>query len=156
MRTAGERCSRWIGADISGNILRHAKQYLEGKENIELIELSTVGLMEIPTSSIDLVYCTVVFMHLYEWDRYKYVEEAFRVLRLGGRCFFDNVDIKSEEGWKVFMESCDISKEQRPAHVTMTSTGDELETYAIRTGFKEAKIHRWDNTWVGVTGIKQL
>lgn len=153
-KVLSRRCAKWIGTDISGNMIRHAGERLAGIENIELIELSTVGLKEIPDQSIDLVYCTVVFMHLYEWDRYQYVLEAFRVLKPGGRCFFDNVDITSTHGWKVFMESFSYERDQRPARMSMISTGGELKTYALKAGFKEVVVHRWDDAWVGVTGVK--
>ena len=148
------RCSRWIGTDISGHMLQYAAERLKGLENVELIELSTVGLKEVSNNSVDVVYCTVVFMHLYEWDRYKYVQEAFRVLKPGGRCFFDNVDITSNHGWKVFTDGCSFDIDKRPAHVSMVSTGEELQTYALRAGFEDVRVHRWDDTWVAVTGTK--
>jgi ubiquinone/menaquinone biosynthesis C-methylase UbiE len=148
------RVSRWIGADISGNMLAHAAQRLKGKSNIELLELATIGLREIPSNSVDLAYCTVVFMHLLEWDRYRYVEDSFRVLKSGGRCFFDNVDIISDHGWEVFLAGYSIDVERRPSQLSMTSSGDELRTYAEKAGFQNVKIHRWDNAWVGVTGVK--
>jgi ubiquinone/menaquinone biosynthesis C-methylase UbiE len=135
-------------------MLRYAAERLKGLQNVELIELSTVGLKEIPDDSVDVVYCTVVFMHLYEWDRYKYVQEAFRVLKPGGRCFFDNADITSGHGWKLFMDGTHFEIDKRPAHVSMVSTGEELHAYALRAGFKDVKVHRWDDTWVGVTGTK--
>ena len=153
-KVLSSRCAKWIGTDISGNMIRHAAERLAGINNIELIELSTVSLKEIPDNSIDMVYCTVVFMHLYEWDRYRYVLEAFRVLKPGGRCFFDNVDIISTHGWKVFMESFSYDIDKRPARMSMTSSGGELKTYATKAGFKEVVVHRWDDAWVGVTGIK--
>ena len=118
------RCARWIGTDISRRMLDVAAERLRDCSNVELVELGTVGLREIPDASVDLVYCTVVFMHLYEWDRYRYVHEAYRVLRPGGRCFFDNVDITSNHGWKVFMDGFALDIEHRPAHLSMTSTGD--------------------------------
>jgi len=148
------RCRKWIGTDISGCMLQYAAQRLNGLENVELIELSTVGLKEVADDSVDVVYCTVVFMHLYEWDRYRYVQEAFRVLKPGGRCFFDNVDITSSHGWKVFMDGFSYDIEKRPAHLSMASTGEELQAYALRAGFKDVEVHRWDDAWVGVTGIK--
>jgi ubiquinone/menaquinone biosynthesis C-methylase UbiE len=148
------RCSKWIGTDISSNMLHYAAERLAGLDNIELVELSTVGLKEISDNSIDAVYCTVVFMHLYEWDRYRYVKEAFRVLKAGGRCFFDNIDITSKHGWKVFLEASAYDLDKRPAHLSMTSSGDELETYLLRAGFDKVKIHRWDEAWVGATGVK--
>ena len=148
------RCSKWIGTDISSRMLQYATERLRGLENVALIELSTVSLKEVSDNLADVVYCTVVFMHLYEWDRYKYVQEAFRVLKPGGRCFFDNVDITSSHGWKVFMDGCSFDADKRPAHISMVSTGEEIQTYALRAGFKDVKVHRWDDTWVGVTGVK--
>ena len=149
------RCSKWIGTDISGRMLEVAAERLRGCPNVELIELSTVGLGEVPDASVDVAYCTVVFMHLFEWDRYRYVQEAFRVLRPGGRCFFDNLDITSPHGWKVFMEGATFDIEGRPAHLSMTSSGDELSTYAVKAGFSDVRVHRWDDAWVGVTGTKR-
>ncbi len=148
------KCQKWIGTDISANMLHYAAQRLDGLYNIELIELSGVGLQEIADNSIDLVYCTVVFMHLYEWDRYQYLQEAFRVLKSGGRCFFDNVDLTSSHGWEVFMAGYAYPIDRRPAYLSMCSTGEELETYARQSGFSEIKIHRWGDARVGVTGIK--
>jgi ubiquinone/menaquinone biosynthesis C-methylase UbiE len=148
------RCSKWIGTDISVNMLRHAAQRLKDLENVSLIKLTKVSLKEIRDETIDVVYCTVVFMHLYEWDRYTYVKEAYRVLTPGGRCFFDNLDIASKTGWKTFTEGLQLDIDKRPANLSMTSTGEELETYAIKAGFSDIKIHRWDDAWVAVTGVK--
>lgn len=148
------KCAKWIGTDISGNMLKYAAQRLAGFENIELVELSGVGLSEIADNSVDLVYCTVVFMHLYEWDRYRYVQEAFRVLRSQGRCFFDNADLTSNHGWELFMAGFSYDIDRRPAYLSMCSTGEELHSYATRAGFSEVKIHRWGDARVGVTGIK--
>ena len=77
-------CRRWVGGDISVNMLRHAARRLAGLSNIALVELSGFDLAPIPDASVDVVYCTVVFMHLEEWDRFGYLLEAHRVLRPGG------------------------------------------------------------------------
>ena len=77
--------------------------------------------------SIDVVYCTVVFMHLDEWDRYEYVKEAFRVLKPGGRAYFDNFNLMSEEGWAIFESHHQIS--ERPSHISKSSTPQELLKY---------------------------
>jgi len=76
-------CARWIGADVSPNMLRFAAENLSELANVQFVELSGYDLAPIATESIDFVYCTVVFPHLSQWDRYSYVEEAFRVLRGG-------------------------------------------------------------------------
>lgn len=147
-------CLHWIGTDISGHMLEHARRRLVACPNVSLIELGEVGLREIPDDTIDLVYCTVVLMHLYEWDRYRYVQEAFRVLRPGGRCYFDNMDITSAPGWQMFEDSLRFPAEKRPAQLSSISTGEELQAYATRAGFAEIKVHRLPQGWVAISGVK--
>ena len=96
------RCRRWIGCDVSPNMLKIAAERLREFSNVELVEISGHDLKPIADHSIDLVYCTVVFMHLEQWDRYNYVEEAFRVLRAGGKLYVDNANLCSEKGWEIF------------------------------------------------------
>jgi ubiquinone/menaquinone biosynthesis C-methylase UbiE len=147
-------CREWIGTDISANMLGFARQRLQGLENVKLVELSGSALKEIPSESVDVVYCTVVFMHLFEWDRYRYVHDAHRVLRPGGRIFYDNVDIISPYGKVIFDYALSLDPMARPAFLSMTSTGDELETYARWAGFTDIQVHRWDDAWVGIAAIK--
>jgi ubiquinone/menaquinone biosynthesis C-methylase UbiE len=148
------QCLHWFGADISAGMLGHAATRLKGRPNTTLVELATVGLQEFPRDAFDLVYCTTVFMHLLEWDRYRYVEEAFRVLRPGGRCFFDNYPLDSEHGWKVFLESSSYPLDRRPAHLSMSSSREELRTYLAKAGFAKVAVHDLPNTMIAATGEK--
>jgi SAM-dependent methyltransferase len=148
------QCVHWIGTDISGVMIAHARSRLTALPNVTLIELSSVGLQEILSESLDVVYCTIVFMHLYEWDRYTYVKEAFRTLRPGGRCFFDNVSLSSAPGWEMFEAGRAYPLERRPAHLSMCSTREELETYLKRAGFAAIHIHEFPNGRIAATGQK--
>jgi SAM-dependent methyltransferase len=113
-----------------------------------------VGLQEFPEGAFDLVYCTIVFMHLFEWDRYRYVQEAFRVLRPGGRCYFDNYPLDSAHGWKVFTEGARYPLERRPAHISMASTREELSIYLSKAGFDAVRVHDLPNELIAATGRK--
>lgn len=148
------QCIHWIGTDISSGMIAHASRRLAGIDNVTLVELSGVGLREIYSGSLDVVYCTIVFMHLYEWDRYTYVAEAFRTLRPGGRCFFDNVNLASPAGLEMFEAGRSYPLERRPAHLSMCSTREELETYLRRAGFVEITVHEFPNGRIAAVGRK--
>jgi len=135
------RCRRWIGADVSPHMLGFAAERLREFRNVEFVELPGNDLSPIADSSIDFVYCTVVFMHLESWDRYAYVEEAFRVLRPGGRLYVDNVDLCSEGGWAIFETHRRFPIAQRPDHITVCSTPQELQEYLKRAGFEAIQSH---------------
>jgi SAM-dependent methyltransferase len=147
-------CLHWFGSDISGGMLGHAAKRLKDRPNTTLVELATVGLQEFPMDAFDLVYCTVVFMHLFEWDRYRYVQEAMRVLRPGGRAYFDNFPLDSDHGWEVFTQGGRYPLESRPAHLSMSSSREELRTYLTKAGFAEVTIHDLPNGLIAASGRK--
>ncbi|HZZ18404.1 MAG TPA: class I SAM-dependent methyltransferase [Opitutaceae bacterium] len=153
-KVMSRECLHWFGADISSGMLGYAAERLKERPNTTLVELATVGLQEFPRDSFDLVYCTIVFMHLLEWDRYKYVEEAFRVLRPGGQCYFDNFPLDSKHGWNVFIEGTRYPLERRPAHISMASTREELSIYLRNAGFVDVKVHDLANELIAATGRK--
>ena len=128
-------CHKWVGCDVSPHMLKLAAQRLEGLANVEFYEISGFHLQPVPDASMDVVYSTVVFMHLEEWDRYNYVMEAKRVLRQGGRLYVDNANLCSDLGWEVFEVHRQIPLDQRPPHICKHSTESELVTYLQRAGF---------------------
>lgn len=148
------RVKAWIGTDISANMIGHATRRLAHLPNVRLVELSDVGLGEIPAESVDVVYCTVVFMHLYEWDRYAYVAEAFRVLRPGGRLYCDNIDITSTMGWTMFSDSASYPPKERPSYLPMLSSADELRVYGRKAGFATVTVEQYDDAWVALIAKK--
>lgn len=148
-------CKQWIGCDVSSNMLQYARQRLESYSNVELIEVSGFDLHQVPDESIDLVYCTVVFMHLDEWDRYNYILEAYRVLRPGGRIFVDNFNLRSNEGWEVFETARRNFPRYRPPHISKASTPQEIEVYLERARFQQIRIQE-QGMWVYGWGIKSV
>jgi ubiquinone/menaquinone biosynthesis C-methylase UbiE len=147
-------CRKWIGCDVASNMLSLTAERLKDLPGIELRELSGYDLTGIEDASVDVVYCTVVFMHLEPWDRYNYVLEAYRVLQPGGRVYVDNISLCSDGGWKVFeTHRASFSPANRPPHMTHNSTPQEIETYLTRAGFCDVRI-RTDDDWIRASGIK--
>src|SRR5256886_5017420 len=107
-------CRKWIGCDVASNMLALAAERLRDLSNVELVEISGYNLSVVADVSVDVVYCTVVFMHLESWDRYNYISEAFRVLRPGGRIYVDNINLCSDGGWKVLEAQAPSSTPKPP------------------------------------------
>jgi SAM-dependent methyltransferase len=146
-------CRRWIGCDVSSNMLKHAAKRLSQYENVTFMEISGFDLQPVADGSIDMVYCTVVFMHLDEWDRFNYVREAHRVLRAGGRVYIDNFNLCSDQGWAIFEQHGAIPPDKRPPHISKSSTPQELDTYLHRAGFRSITVEQ-SGTWVRGWAVK--
>lgn len=146
-------CKQWIGCDVSPNMLKLAQERLSSFGNVRFVELSGYDLRPIADASVDLVYCTVVFMHLDEWERYNYILEACRVLRLSGRIFIDNFNLCSEEGWGIFETHRQVAPADRPPHMARASTPQEIEAYFRRAGLAEIQV-RENGAWVQAYAVK--
>jgi len=148
-----QRCGRWIGADVSREMLRHARTALAARPNVSFVHLNGIDLEGVDDHSVDVAYCSGVFMHLDEWERYRYLTEAFRVLKPGGRVYVDNIDLVSPEGWRIFLETARVDPLARPTNVSKTSTSAELQWFATQAGFTDIRL-RPGTLWITVIARK--
>ncbi len=146
-------CARWIGADVSSGMLRHAGRAMAHLRNATFVEISGYSLAPVASESVDVVYCTGVFMHLDEWERFSYVEETFRLLRPGGRVYVDNINLLGDVGWAQFIALKRVPAAKRPPQASRTSTPEELTTYLQRAGFCHIVCER-EPLWVSARGEK--
>jgi ubiquinone/menaquinone biosynthesis C-methylase UbiE len=134
------RVRKWIGADVSREMLGHTRAALGGAANVELIHLTGDGLPASLDGSVDVVYCTTVFMHLEEWDRYRYIQGAFRALKPGGRLYVDSFSLLSPAGWALFEAMAKFPPAERPPHISKASTPQELQTFVEKAGFEAIRV----------------
>lgn len=147
-------CGHWTGADVSKKMIETVRQALAHLPNVSFVALNGADLAGVESESLDVVYCTGVFMHLDEWDRFRYVEDSMRVLKPGGALYFDNFNLLSDDGWTLFLKVARHDPATRPANISKSSTPDELKTYAERAGFADIRI-RTGSLWVTVIALKQ-
>jgi SAM-dependent methyltransferase len=150
-RFLAPHCRHWTGGDVSQNMLRFAAESLADLPNVSTVRLNGYDLAGIADRSLDVVYCTGVFMHLDEWERFRYVQDARRVLRPGGRLYVDNFNLLEPEGWALFLELFRMDPLKRPANVSRHSTPQELEAYVTHAGFTDVRV-RTGGLWVTVVG----
>ncbi|HRE80998.1 MAG TPA: class I SAM-dependent methyltransferase [Opitutaceae bacterium] len=146
----------WIGCDVSAEMIRQAQRKTLGLPNVRFVEVSGHDLQPVPDASVDVVYCTVVFMHLDEWDRYAYCLEAKRILKPGGRFYCDNANIASAEGWEMFEGvRTRFAPGERPAQASRCSSVPEFETFFAKAGFENWHVATRP-MWVYGWGTKPL
>ena len=80
------------------------------------------------------------------------------MLRPGGRCYVDSVDLTSARGWAMFEElAARHHPLERPPNISKMSTVDELETYLTRAGFEDVQTEpHADDLFVRVCGRAPL
>jgi SAM-dependent methyltransferase len=96
------KVARWHGVDISSNMLGVARGRLAEFDNVGFDALDRSALQMLGDASFDKAYCVAVFIHMDKEDFVLYLRELRRVLRPGGRLYFDCWNIAHPIGWKRF------------------------------------------------------
>ncbi len=147
-------CKKWIATDVSENMLEHTRERTKGLDNVETVATNGWDLSPIADGSVDVVYCTVVFMHLDEWERFSYVREAMRILQPGGRVYVDNFNLLGDDGWAFFLSTAEqYAPLERPPNISKSSTPEELRTYLARAGFTKIGLEQ-NEMWTWAYGTK--
>ena len=130
-------CGSYVGSDISANMLAIAAENCRSRENVEFVELEETRPLPFPDSSFDAVFSQAVFIHLDREDCYRYMREAFRVLRPGGRAYFQFFNLLHFEGFKLFdwISKYAIGPQGRVRGRIQFATAPEVRAYSKAAGF---------------------
>lgn len=133
-------CKKWIGTDISENMLKVASERMEEFDNVELHTLQRNDLSCIADNSIDKVYSVAVLCHMDKEDLFNYLREIYRVLKPGGCIYVETWNLASDIGWKRWKyeaDNCfkaDHSMRKDVARNQFCSP-DEFDLYVTKAGF---------------------
>jgi ubiquinone/menaquinone biosynthesis C-methylase UbiE len=148
-------CGEWHGVDISENMIAYAKERTAGMPNVFLQALPDNSLSVFPDNTFDCVYSSIVFMHLDKPDMFTYMREAVRVLKPGGRAYFDTYNLLSSEGWQIFLDLVNrFAVGGRPGHISQFSTPEEVRKYMTEAGFAEVHVDDQNTQLVVMLGRK--
>jgi ubiquinone/menaquinone biosynthesis C-methylase UbiE len=152
------RVEFWQGVDISQNMVNVAAQRLAGSSNVAVQALTRPAL-PFADASFDAVYSIAVFIHMDKEDFFIYLREMFRVLKPGGRVYFDHWNLAHAIGFKRFLYEAnfydkhgDVSVRKDVARNQFT-TPQEVEVFLKQAGFHVTEIMD-DTCWVQALAIK--
>lgn len=151
-------CKKWIGVDISENMLDVAKERLSSFDNVEFHALVRNDLSCIPDNSIDKVYSVAVFCHLDKEDLFNYLREMNRILKPNGTIYVETWNLAHNIGWKRWQYEADnwfISDHSERKDVTRNQfcSPDEFDLYVKKAGFEIMGSYS-DSVWNQIVASK--
>jgi cyclopropane fatty-acyl-phospholipid synthase-like methyltransferase len=139
------RCREFHGVDISANMIRVAQERTKDLPNVRLRALDASSLDVFPEATFDRVYCQIVLIHLDREEVFLYLKDAFRVLKPGGRAWFQTNNLLHRSGWACFQGVANEARAQGQANRGRVHflTAPELRKYVEGAGFSidEARSH---------------
>lgn len=96
------RVLEYHGADVSQNMVQHARRRCAALDNVFFYHVPTVDLTCFPSGKFDAVFFQVVLIHLDREDAFHYLEEARRLLKPSGRLWAQFYNLLHPAGWAEF------------------------------------------------------
>ncbi len=153
-------CAKWTGTDISGAMLKVAKERLQDFSHTEFVELERTSLDMLQDASLDRAYSVAVLCHMDKEDLYLYLQELHRILKDGGMAYIETWNLSHPMGWKRWefevanWARSDHSKRKDVARNQFCAP-DELRLYLEHAGFDVISLYD-DSAWNQATVAKGL
>lgn len=124
------------GADISPYMLLHAARRMRELENVRLHRLESCDLRSLESERYDKVFFQHVLIHLDPEDLFNYLREARRVLRRGGRAYFQFYNLLHEGGFRELVHAADqvILQGGKQRGAVRCHTAEEVRFLVERAG----------------------
>jgi ubiquinone/menaquinone biosynthesis C-methylase UbiE len=133
---------QWWGLDVSAQMVAIARERCAHLSNVQFFVGHGADLRQIPSASVDKLYCHAVFIHMDKEDAYSYLVDARRVLRPGGLFYFDMWNLCDEAGWLRWQMERALyqGRSDRPLHRNQFASPDEVRTLIRHAGFHPLQV----------------
>jgi SAM-dependent methyltransferase len=138
-RELAPRCQRWIGADVSREMIRRAAARTSHLDNVSFLILEGADLSALADASLDRIYCHSVFVHIDSEDVFRYLREIRRALAPGGLAYVDTWNLLHPEAWEWFSRSVQESPltGRKDVWRPQFATTPELRLLVEKAGLRE-------------------
>lgn len=151
-------CARWVGADISSNMLRVARRRLASFDAVEFVKLDRTELTGVEDARFDKAYSVAVFCDLDKEDIFLYLQELNRALKPGGWLYFETWNLSHPVGWKrweyeVRNWAHSAQDQRKDVARNQFMVPEEVELLARNAGFEIGALYV-ESAWVQAIAIK--
>jgi SAM-dependent methyltransferase len=127
---AGWFTGSYLGTDVVGSLIAACRE-LAPLPEWKFVKVDTTTIPA-AAQSVDIVCLFSVLTHLSHEDSYCYLEEARRVLRVGGRIVFSFLEFREKSHWRIFTESVAIAKTRKTGTLNVFLSREAIEAWAMR------------------------
>lgn len=135
----------YVGIDVVEALLEYARMKAPRFEFKLHRELS----LPEPDASADMVSAFSVFTHLLHAESFIYMQEAFRVLRGGGKLVFSFLEFAEPAHWDIFLATRDATLATNLPHLNMFLERSVIDVWAGRLGFAPPRYFDATSSWSG-------
>lgn len=159
-REIAPRCGRWIGVDISPNMIRVAGRRLAHYDHVRLEVLERTSLDMIDDASIDKAYTVAVLCHMDKEDLFLYLRELSRVLKPGALAYVETWNLADPTGWRRWMYEVEFwnrsdQDQRKDVARNQFCVPEEFRLYAERAGLQPLALFR-DSPWIQLVVGREL
>ena len=153
-------CGRWIGVDISPNMIRVAGERLGHLDRVDLHVLERTRLDAIESHSLDKAYTVAVLCHMDKEDLFLYLREFARTLKSGGLAYLETWNLADPTGWQRWMYEVNFwdradQNQRKDVARNQFCVPEEFQLYAERAGLQPLVCFR-DSPWIQLIVGKDL
>jgi SAM-dependent methyltransferase len=123
---------RYLGTDVVPELLEHARN-LCPNQNWRFEIVNDIVISE-EDDAADMVCFFSVFTHLLHEDTYRYLQEAKRVLKPGGKVVFSFLEMKICCHWPIFEDSVNRRMRGDQREHTQFMSRDLIDALAVHLG----------------------